>query len=105
MGERTRMEMGQALPLSQAQPRRISLVATGGRVQARKAISATMAALITLSAALAVTLLVIILGYVIFRGLPAWNVAFFTERPLPYGEVGGRVAPALLGTLLLVAVD
>jgi phosphate transport system permease protein len=98
------MELEQSLPLSQAQPRRISLVATGGSVQARKAFSAGMAALITLSAVLAVAFLVIILGYVIVRGFPAWNVAFFTERPLPYGEVGGGVAPALLGSLYLVAV-
>lgn len=60
--------------------------------------------LIALSALAAVALLLVILGYVLIRGLPAWNVAFFTERPLPFGEVGGGVAPAILGTLQIVGV-
>lgn len=51
---------------------------------------------------LGVSLLWIILGYVIVRGFPALNLAFFTERPLPYGEVGGGVAPAILGSLYLI---
>jgi phosphate transport system permease protein len=46
----------------------------------------------------------LILGYVVIRGLPAINLAFFVERPLPYGEVGGGVAPAILGSLLMLAV-
>ena len=54
---------------------------------------------------LAVALLVTILGYVVVRGLPALNLAFFTQRPLPFGEVGGGIAPALFGTLLLAAVS
>lgn len=54
---------------------------------------------------LAVALLVTILGYVIFRGMPALNIDFFTQRPLPFGEVGGGVAPALIGTLILAAIS
>jgi phosphate transport system permease protein len=46
----------------------------------------------------------LILGYVVWRGAPAINIAFFTERPLPYGEEGGGVAPAILGTLLMLGV-
>jgi phosphate transport system permease protein len=38
------------------------------------------------------------------RGFPALNLAFFTERPLPFGEVGGGVAPAIVGSLFLIAV-
>jgi len=49
-------------------------------------------------------LLLLILGYVVWKGLPALDVAFFTERPLPYGEIGGGVAPAILGTLLMLTV-
>ena len=98
------MDMGQSLPLSQAAPRRIRLVASGGHYQRRRALNAVMAVLLHLAVALAVLFLVIILGYVAVRGLPAWNIAFFTERPLPYGEEGGGVAPALLGSLYLIAV-
>jgi len=56
------------------------------------------------SAGLAVAVLLAILIYVVINGLPAINLAFFVERPLPYGEVGGGVAPALLGTLYMLAV-
>src|SRR5690349_5284780 len=56
------------------------------------------------AALLGCSLLLIILGYVVVKGLPALNLAFFTERPLPFGEVGGGVAPAILGTLIMLAV-
>ena len=78
------------------------------RVPERHAVSArrrarerTMQVLLALSALGAAALLVIILGYVIVRGAPALNVAFFTERPLPFGVEGGGVGPALVGTVIL----
>jgi phosphate transport system permease protein len=52
----------------------------------------------------AVLVLLLILGHVVVQGLPALNPAFFTERPLPPGEVGGGVAPAIVGTLEMLAV-
>jgi phosphate transport system permease protein len=69
------------------------------RVRQRVVVSLFLAA-----TAVSVTLLAIILGYVIVRGLPALNVDFFTQRPKPFGESGGGVAPALIGTLILGAV-
>jgi phosphate transport system permease protein len=78
------------------------------RVPARHAVSArrrarerTMQVLVALSALGAAALLVIILGYVIVRGAPALNLAFFTERPLPFGVEGGGVGPAVVGTVIL----
>src|SRR6266540_2558005 len=58
----------------------------------------------SLCAALAVLVLILILIHVTVNGLPALNPAFFTERPLPPGEAGGGVAPAILGTLEMLAV-
>jgi phosphate transport system permease protein len=58
----------------------------------------------TLCAALAVVVLALILLYVAIKGLPAINLAFFTERPLPPGEVGGGVQPAIVGTIEILAV-
>lgn len=98
------MEAERSLPVTRAEPRRISLVATGAQLRTRRAVDRLMTGLMYLSAAISVSLLVVILVYVAVRGLPAWNLAFFTERPLPYGEVGGGVAPALLGSLYLVGV-
>ena len=71
----------------------------------RRVVSGVVLALLLSGTLLAVALLVTILGYVIVRGLPALNIDFFTQRPLPFGEVGGGVAPALIGTLILAAVS
>jgi len=78
------------------------------RVPERHAVSArrrarerTMAVLLAATAFGAAALLVVILGYVIVRGAPALNVAFFTERPLPFGVEGGGVGPAVVGTVIL----
>jgi phosphate transport system permease protein len=62
------------------------------------------AAVMTLCATLAVVMLALILLYVAIKGLPALNVAFFTERPLPPGEIGGGVQPAIVGTIAILAV-
>lgn len=70
----------------------------------RRALDLAMTGLIFGSAGAGVLVLVIILGYVIVRGLPALNLAFFTETPLPYGEPGGGVGPAIAGTLLMLLV-
>jgi len=70
----------------------------------RKLGNALATTLMMLSAAAAVAVLLLILGHVIIQGLPALNIAFFTERPLPPGEVGGGVAPAILGTLEMLGV-
>jgi phosphate transport system permease protein len=83
-----------------AQPRRFPEThATRRKINNRLA-----TVVITLAALVGVTALLLILGYVIWRGAPAINVPFFTERPLPYGEEGGGVAPAILGTLVMLGV-
>jgi phosphate transport system permease protein len=61
-------------------------------------------ALVAISAGAAVLVLLLILLHVLSQGLPALSPAFFTERPLPPGEAGGGVAPAILGTLVMLAV-
>lgn len=84
----------------------VSAVPARHRVATRRRIaSGVVLTLLMLGTFLAVALLVTILGYVIVRGLPALNIDFFTQRPLPFGEVGGGVAPALIGTLILAAVS
>jgi phosphate transport system permease protein len=74
------------------------------RYKARKLYSQVMRGVVTAAALLGVAVLWVILAYVIIRGLPALNAAFFTQRPLPYGQVGGGVGPALVGSLILMAV-
>jgi phosphate transport system permease protein len=81
-----------------------SLTQTDARYARRKLVNLIMTGLIGLCALAGVVVLAIILGYVAIRGLPALNIQFFTERPLPFGEVGGGVAPAILGSLMMLLV-
>ena len=78
------------------------------RVPERHAVSArrrarerTMQVLVAAAAVGAAVLLVVVLGYVIIRGAPALNLAFFTERPLPFGVEGGGVGPAVVGSVIV----
>ena len=85
---------------------RPSAIPARHRVVARRRVAqGVVVGLLLLATALAVALLVTILGYVVVRGLPAIDLAFFTERPKPFGEPGGGIGPALLGTAVLAAVS
>jgi phosphate transport system permease protein len=58
----------------------------------------------TVAALLAVAALIVVIWSVGSRGIGALNWAFFTKGPAVFGEAGGGVAPALVGSLLLVAI-
>lgn len=91
-------------PAAPAGPPLLDIFAPDSRYTLRRTASNAMAVLIGVCALIAVAVLWLILGYVIIRGVPALNVAFFTERPLPYGEPGGGIGPAILGSLTIMAV-
>lgn len=57
-----------------------------------------------LSTAVTVFLLIVILGYVTYRGISYINWDFLTKLPTPVGEGGGGMANALVGSLLVVGV-
>ncbi|MDR1114033.1 MAG: phosphate ABC transporter permease PstA [Candidatus Margulisbacteria bacterium] len=48
--------------------------------------------------------LILILGYLLIKGVSALNWQFFCRVPQPLGEAGGGIANALLGSLLLLVV-
>lgn len=58
----------------------------------------------TVAALAAVALVVAVIGYVVVNGAAALNLAFFTHVPKPVGEVGGGVANAIIGTLIIAAL-
>lgn len=58
----------------------------------------------TLAALTAVAVLVILVWSVFRRGAPALNWDFFTKGPALFGQSGGGIAPAFVGTLLLVGI-
>jgi phosphate transport system permease protein len=78
--------------------------ATDWQTSFRYLVNRSMAGLIYACAGLGVTVLVLVLYYVFLQGIPALNIEFFTQRPLPFGEVGGGIAPAILGSLLMLGV-
>jgi phosphate transport system permease protein len=76
------------------------------RVSARRrAAEGAASGLLALATLVGVALLLAILGYVVTQGAPAIDIAFFTQRPRPFGESGGGIQPAIAGTLLLAAVS
>jgi phosphate transport system permease protein len=48
--------------------------------------------------------LFLILGTVVYRGLPALNWAFLSQLPKPVGEIGGGIANSIVGSLEILAM-
>ena len=69
----------------------------------RQTVNAVMLGLTGLVTALAVVPLFWIIGYVVYRGAPSLNLAFFTQLPTLLGIAGGGVLHAIEGTLILTA--
>jgi phosphate transport system permease protein len=80
------------------------LFASDARFTARKLGDGVATLLVTLSAVIAIVVLLLILLDVVAKGLPALNLSFFVDAPRPPGEPGGGVGPAIVGTLIMVAV-
>jgi phosphate transport system permease protein len=73
-------------------------------VQGRKAVSHIMFLLTGVCALLAVTALVIILGYIIVGGLRALSWDFLVNTPKPIGEPHSGIANAIVGSIILVGL-
>jgi phosphate transport system permease protein len=75
-----------------------------GRTRRRKAVNRLMEALATVAALAAVAVLVLVIVSVAQRGASALSWDFFTKTAATFGQGGGGVANALIGTFLLVAI-
>jgi phosphate transport system permease protein len=75
-----------------------------GRYRIRKATSAIMTGLCAASVVIALIPLGLILFFILRQGLPALDVAFFTQMPKPVGETGGGMANAIVGTGILIGL-
>jgi phosphate transport system permease protein len=75
------------------------------RLRWRKFVSNFMLTLTGVCAAIAVSALFFILGYLVYHGGTSINWDFFTKLPAPVGEAGGGMANAIVGSakLLLLA--
>jgi len=70
----------------------------------RQRVSASMAVLTAAAAGAVILPLVLIFGFLLWQGASAINVDFFTHLPKPVGEVGGGMANAIIGTLILLGL-
>ena len=75
----------------------------GGGAAGRRAVNALMAALTAACAFAGVAVLLLILGYVAWRGASSLSLQFLVDTPKPVGE-GGGIGNAILGTLVLLAL-
>jgi phosphate transport system permease protein len=73
-----------------------------GRLRWRKLVSAFMLTMTGVCAAVAVSVLFFILGYLVFHGGRSINWDFFTKLPTPVGETGGGMANAIVGSAKLL---
>ncbi len=76
----------------------------GRNVRRRRATDRLMSALLAVAAVVAVVPLVLVFVYVLIQGLPALNLPLLTQSPMPAGFPGGGVAPAVVGTLVMVGL-
>lgn len=74
------------------------------RLQRRKAANRLAEIIATLAALVAVGVLVLLVGSVFLKGYKALDLSFFTKGPAVFGQAGGGIAPALVGTLELVGL-
>jgi len=70
----------------------------------RKILSHVMLSLTGVCAALAVSVLFVILGYLFYNGWRSVDWNFFTKLPKPPGEIGGGMANAIVGSVEIVAL-
>ncbi len=75
------------------------------RLRWRKFVSGFMLTMTGVCAFVAVSVLFVILGYLVYHGGASISWNFFTKLPVPVGETGGGMANAILGSakLLLLA--
>jgi len=79
----------------------VALMTNVGR---RRAISRVMGALTAVAAGVIILPLVVIFAFLVYQGSAALNLDFFIHLPKPVGEVGGGMANAIVGSLILIGL-
>ncbi len=72
--------------------------------RSRRVVNVVMSWLAAAAAGLVVLPLLLIFAFLLWQGASAVNVDFFTHLPKPVGEVGGGMANAIVGTLMLLTL-
>ncbi|HEX6558622.1 MAG TPA: phosphate ABC transporter permease PstA [Longimicrobiales bacterium] len=74
------------------------------RLTRRRFVNSGMQALTYLAAFLATLPLLLILGYLVYKGISSLSIDFFVHMPRPVGEPGGGMSNAIVGTLILIGM-
>jgi phosphate transport system permease protein len=77
---------------------------TDASLAARRRADRIMTGVLAAGTGLTVLPLVLVLGYLTWRGLPGLGLSLFVELPAPVGEPGGGLANAFVGSLVLVGL-
>ena len=78
--------------------------ASNFRESLRAATDHLVTGLAILATVLVILPLVAIFVYLVIKGASSLNLAFFTQNPVPEGEVGGGMANAIVGSGVLLAI-
>ena len=78
-------------------------IADTGRYNRRRIVNAIMTGLTASSAIFTTAILIIILGYIGFRGVSSLSFEFLTDTPKPVGE-GGGIGNAIVGSAMMTAL-
>jgi phosphate transport system permease protein len=70
----------------------------------RTGVNHLVSGLAILSTIVVITPLLLILGYLIYKGASSLNLAFFTQIPKPVGEDGGGMANSIVGSGVILAL-
>jgi phosphate transport system permease protein len=83
---------------------RASLLRGDPRLRRRRALNRATEVSATLAALAAVAVLAVVIISVLVKGLGAINLDFFIHSEVPFGDTGGGIANAIVGTVVLVAL-
>ena len=70
----------------------------------RRLVNRLMNGLAATAAAMVILPLIVIFAFLLYQGSTAVNLDFFTHLPKPVGEVGGGMANAIVGTMILIGL-
>src|SRR5690349_7284124 len=93
--------MEQAVTLTAAD-RNLMLDIENRRYLRRRVVDNFMTGLVTSLTIISVGALVIIVGFMILKGLTSINVDFFIKEPAAGFEAGGGIANGIIGTIIMV---
>ena len=78
-------------------------LSASARLRRRRMLQRALGLGSTAAAALAVAVLIALVGTIAAKGAGALNLDFFTKVPAVFGQSGGGIAPAIVGSAVIIA--